>query len=276
MTRCNHGHPAKGQAFKLSCSKYIHWPRILGGQLTNDRSYVIKEIAVKWVTYSCVKEIKKIQASTELTWLVQVHCTLLCSFKWWSYIAHFKFQSSNIIYGHFVYFYSSSLRVKSILCNGSWNGWIRSMLLLICIDAMFYWFDFKAVIVTHDCREQRCSAGNNMFSSDIVWPNFENAWPIAHYAWTWWLNISPTHLELSSSRCYQSMNFVQSNLWNVGPKGWFVNEFCPVKFVKCWTKRMIWKDIILCPVNKENSFSSTGDGSMYCIWGVFFAFKFSK
>ena len=56
-----------------------------------------------------------------------------------------------------------------------------------------------------------------------------------------------------------SMNFVQSNLWNVGPKGW-----------------LFWKNVILCPVNEENFFSSTGDGSMYCFWGVFFAFKFSK
>ena len=135
------------------------------------------------------------------------------------------------------------------------------MLLLIFIGAMLYWFDFKAVIVTHDW-EQRCSAGNNMWSSDIVWPNFENAWPIAHYDCTWWLNMMTEHLPHTS--------------WVIFFKVLSVNEFCPVKFVKCWTKRMIWKDIILCPVNKENFFSSTGDGSMYCFWGVFFAFKFSK
>ena len=65
------------------------------------------------------------------------------------------------------------------------------------------------------------TAGNNSRSSDIVWPNFENVRPISHYDQTRWPNMSPAHLEFSSSRCCQSINYVQSNLSNVWPKGRF-------------------------------------------------------
>ena len=78
------------------------------------------------------------------------------------------------------------------------------------------------------------SAGNNSRSSDIVRPNFENVRPISHYDRTRWPNMSPAHLEVSSSKVLS------------------VNKLCPVQFVKCPTKRKIWKDI--CPLNKEKLF----------------------
>ena len=68
------------------------------------------------------------------------------------------------------------------------------------------------------CTQMQCldyiSAGTNSQSLDGVQPNFENIWLISHYDWKWGLNISPTHLRLSSRFCW-------SNLWNVRPKGIF-------------------------------------------------------
>ena len=69
------------------------------------------------------------------------------------------------------------------------------------------------------------SAGNNSQSSDIVRPNFENVRPISHYDRTWWPNISPAHLELSSTRRCQSMFYVRPNLSNVRPKGRFERTY---------------------------------------------------
>ena len=69
------------------------------------------------------------------------------------------------------------------------------------------------------------SAGNNSRSSDIVRPNFENVRPISNYDRTRWPNISPAHLELSSSRCCQSINDVRSNLSNVRPKWRFERTY---------------------------------------------------
>ena len=83
------------------------------------------------------------------------------------------------------------------------------------------------------------SAGNNSRSSDIVRPNFENVRPISHYDRTWWPNMSPAHLEFSSSKVLS------------------VNKLCPVQFFKCPTKRKIWKDI--CPLNKEKLFPALVD-----------------
>ena len=69
------------------------------------------------------------------------------------------------------------------------------------------------------------SAGNNSRSPDIVRPNFENVRPISHYDRTWWPNISPAHLELSSTRRCQSMFYVRPNLSNVRPKGRFERTY---------------------------------------------------
>ena len=69
-------------------------------------------------------------------------------------------------------------------------------------------------------------AGNNRWSPDNVGPNFENVRLIPYYDRTRWPNIIPAHLELSSSRCCQSLNYL-----------------CPVQFVKCLTKRKIWRGI---------------------------------
>ena len=69
------------------------------------------------------------------------------------------------------------------------------------------------------------SAGNNSRASDIVGPNFENVRPISHYDRTRWPNMSQAHLEFSSSRCCQSMNYVRSNLSNVRPKGRFERTY---------------------------------------------------
>ena len=69
------------------------------------------------------------------------------------------------------------------------------------------------------------SAGNNSRSSDIVRPNFENVRPISHYDWTRWPNISPAHLEFSSSRCCQSIDYVRCKLSNVRPKGRFERTY---------------------------------------------------
>lgn len=53
------------------------------------------------------------------------------------------------------------------------------------------------------------SAGNNSWSSNIVWPNFKNIRPIiGHDDWY----ISPAHLELPSLRCCQTINYVRWNL----------------------------------------------------------------
>ena len=49
------------------------------------------------------------------------------------------------------------------------------------------------------------SAGNNTQSPDIVRPNFKNVRPSPHHDRKRWPNISPAHLELSSSRCCQSI-----------------------------------------------------------------------
>ena len=69
------------------------------------------------------------------------------------------------------------------------------------------------------------SAGNNSRSSDIVRPNFENVRPTSHYDRTRWPNMSPAHLEFSSSRCCQSINYVRSNLSNVRPTGRFERTY---------------------------------------------------
>ena len=86
-------------------------------------------------------------------------------------------------------------------------------------------------LVTKSSRDSSCcvcsSAGNNSLSSDIVRPNFENVRPISHYDRTRWPNISPAHLELSSSRCCQSINYVRSNLSNVRPKWRFERTYVP-------------------------------------------------
>ena len=79
------------------------------------------------------------------------------------------------------------------------------------------WCDYSLLYVT--------SAGNNSRSSDIVRPNFENVRPISHYDQTWWPNISPAHLELSSTRRCQSMFYVRPNLSNVRPKGRFERTY---------------------------------------------------
>lgn len=74
------------------------------------------------------------------------------------------------------------------------------------------------------------STGNNRQSPDIVQPNFENVRPISHYDWTGWPNISSTHVQLFSARVCQSINnnyYVQSNLWNVWPKGRFERTYVP-------------------------------------------------
>ena len=51
--------------------------------------------------------------------------------------------------------------------------------------------------------------------------------PISHYDRTRWPNISPAHLEFSSSRCCQSINYVRSVLSNVRPKGRFERTYVP-------------------------------------------------
>ena len=45
---------------------------------------------------------------------------------------------------------------------------------------------------------------------------------------------------------------VTSTSWVLFFKVLSVNKLCPVQFVKCPTKRKIWKDI--CPLNKEKLF----------------------
>ena len=78
---------------------------------------------------------------------------------------------------------------------------------------------------TENFQGCKSSAGNNSRSSDIVRPNFENVRPISHYDRTWWPNISPAHLELSSTRRCQSMFYVRPNLSNVRPKGRFERTY---------------------------------------------------
>ena len=81
-------------------------------------------------------------------------------------------------------------------------------------------------------------AWNNSRSPDIVRPNFENVQPISHYSQTRWPNISPAQLELSSSGCCQSINYVWFNLSNVWPKGRFERPYglwiMKNHFQHCW------------------------------------------
>ena len=67
------------------------------------------------------------------------------------------------------------------------------------------------------------SAGNNSRSLDIVRPNFEKFRPIQwHFDRTRWLNIWSAHHEFFTLLS--------------------VNKLYPVQFVKCPTKRKIWKE----------------------------------
>ena len=78
---------------------------------------------------------------------------------------------------------------------------------------IFYHNRFTVALLLIDIHSNDIySAGNSRRSTDIVRPNFENVWPILHYDWTRWPNISPAHLELSSLRCCQSIHYVRSNL----------------------------------------------------------------
>ena len=61
-----------------------------------------------------------------------------------------------------------------------------------------------------------CNAGNNSRSLDIE--QKLNVQPISHYNYTQWWNILPANLDLSFSRCCQSITYVHSNLQNVQPK----------------------------------------------------------
>ena len=104
-------------------------------------------------------------------------------------------------------------------CPDKWEGLFYltyiHLCLLIPLQLEFWKWSFY----------DKPSAGNNSRSSDIVRPNFENVRPISHYDRTQWPNMSPAHLEFSSSKCCQSINYVRSNLSNVLPKGRFERTY---------------------------------------------------
>ena len=107
----------------------------------------------------------------------------------------------------------------------------RSLCRLHLITSSFDWFTglSPSFLIGQsnyfENRSRTTSAGNNSRSSDIVRPNFENVRPISHYDRTRWPNMSPAHLEFSSSKCCQSIYYVWSNLSNVRPKGRFERTY---------------------------------------------------
>ena len=70
-----------------------------------------------------------------------------------------------------------------------------------------YFYNFIKIFWHTHCR-----AGKNSRLPDIVRLHFENIRPISHYDETRWPNNTPVHLELSSSRYCQSMNYVWSTM----------------------------------------------------------------